>query len=95
MLENIHFSYQGAPLLKGLNLHLLPGKSLALVGRSGCGKSTVAALILRLYNADKGKIFLDNIDIDQLDPIWLRSHIGYVSQVRISLFSNIKPLWIV
>lgn len=81
VLENIHYSYQKAPLIKGLNLHLLPGKSIALVGRSGCGKSTVAALIMRLYEPEKGRILMDGIDIRELDPVWLRNHIGYVSQV--------------
>lgn len=93
-MEDIAFSYQGAPLIKGLNLHLRPGKSIALVGRSGCGKSTVAALILRLYDPDKGRVLLDGVDIKELDPTWLRSHIGYVSQVcvlchQILLYNNL------
>lgn len=81
VLQNIHYSYMDAPLIKGVNLHLLPGKSIALVGRSGCGKSTIASLIMRLYDPDKGKILLDGVDIRDLDPVWLRSHIGFVSQV--------------
>ncbi|XP_049875054.1 ATP-binding cassette sub-family B member 10, mitochondrial isoform X2 [Pectinophora gossypiella] len=90
VLEDVHYTYQGAPLIKGLNLHLLPGRSLALVGRSGCGKSTVAALILRLYNPVKGRILLDNVDIRDLDPVWLRSHIGYVSQEPVLFSGSIK-----
>lgn len=82
VLENVHFTYAGAPLIKGLNLHLKPGTSIALVGRSGCGKSTIASLILRLYDPDDGRILLDGVDLKQLDPVWLRSHIGYVSQVN-------------
>lgn len=71
-----------------MNLHLHPGKSIALVGRSGCGKSTVASLIMRLYDPDKGRILLDGVDIRDLDPKWLRSHIGFVSQVCLkSLFT--------
>lgn len=81
VLENVTFSYQGAPLIRGMNLHLTPGKSIALVGRSGCGKSTIASLILRLYDPDEGRILLDGVDIRHLDPVWLRSHIGFVSQV--------------
>ncbi|OWR45043.1 ATP-binding cassette sub-family B member 10, mitochondrial [Danaus plexippus] len=90
VLENIHFTYLGAPLLSGLNLHLLPGKSVALVGRSGCGKSTIASLILRLYDPERGRVLLDGVDIKQLDPIWLRSHIGFVSQEPVLFTGSIK-----
>ncbi|XP_047997509.1 ATP-binding cassette sub-family B member 10, mitochondrial [Leguminivora glycinivorella] len=90
ILENVRFDYQGAPLLKGLNLHLHPGRSLALVGRSGCGKSTVASLILRLYDPVEGRILLDGVDIRELDPVWLRSHIGYVSQEPVLFSGSIK-----
>lgn len=65
------------------------------MGRSGCGKSTIASLILRLYDPDKGRILLDGVDIRELDPVWLRSHVGYVSQVShtnrieyISMYKN-------
>ncbi|XP_053608432.1 ATP-binding cassette sub-family B member 10, mitochondrial-like [Plodia interpunctella] len=90
VFENICYSYQGAPLIKDFNLHLRPGKSVALVGRSGCGKSTIAALILRLYDPDKGKILLDGVDIKELDPTWLRSHIGFVSQEPVLFSGSIK-----
>lgn len=90
VLENIHFSYERAPLVKGLNLHLLPGRSVALVGRSGCGKSTIAALIMRLYEPNSGSILLDGVDIRELDPVWLRSHIGYVSQEPVLFSGSIK-----
>ncbi|GBP48717.1 ATP-binding cassette sub-family B member 10, mitochondrial [Eumeta japonica] len=90
LLENICFSYQGAPLLKGVSLHLLPGKSIALVGRSGCGKSTIASLILRLYDPQKGRILLDGVDIRDVDPVWLRSHIGFVSQEPVLFTGSIK-----
>ncbi|KOB76872.1 ATP-binding cassette sub-family B member 10, mitochondrial, partial [Operophtera brumata] len=78
ILENIHYSYNDQPLIKGLSLHLHPGKSIALVGRSGCGKSTIASLILRLYDPERGRILLDGVDIRELDPVWLRSHVGYM-----------------
>ncbi|KAJ2951631.1 hypothetical protein O0L34_g13789 [Tuta absoluta] len=90
IIDNLHYSYLGTPLIKGLNLHLKPGKSVALVGRSGCGKSTVAALILRLYNPDQGRILLDDVDIRDLDPTWLRSHIGFVSQEPVLFSGTIK-----
>ncbi|CAG9788382.1 unnamed protein product [Diatraea saccharalis] len=90
ILDNVWYCYGGAPLIKGLNLHLLPGKSVALVGRSGCGKSTIASLILRLYDPEKGRITLDGVDIRELDPVWLRSHIGYVSQEPVLFNGSIK-----
>nr|ASS36019.1 ABCB10 [Samia ricini] len=90
VLENVHFSYQGAPLIKGFDLHLEPGKSIALVGRSGCGKSTVASLILRLYDPERGRVLLDGVDIKELDPVWLRSHIGFVSQEPVLFSGSIK-----
>ncbi|XP_013194950.2 ATP-binding cassette sub-family B member 10, mitochondrial [Amyelois transitella] len=90
VFDNISYSYQGAPLIKDFNLHLRPGRSLALVGRSGCGKSTIAALILRLYDPVKGRILLDGADIRELDPTWLRSHIGYVSQEPVLFSGTIK-----
>ncbi|XP_068628201.1 ATP-binding cassette sub-family B member 10, mitochondrial [Battus philenor] len=90
ILENVTFSYQGSPLINGLNLHLTPGKSIALVGRSGCGKSTIASLILRLYDPDGGRILLDGVDIRRLDPAWLRSHIGFVSQEPVLFSGSIK-----
>ncbi|CAH0400233.1 unnamed protein product [Chilo suppressalis] len=90
ILDNVWYCYGGSPLIKGLSLHLLPGKSVALVGRSGCGKSTIASLILRLYDPDKGRIMLDGVDIRELDPMWLRSHIGFVSQEPVLFNGSIK-----
>lgn len=90
VLQNLFFSYGGPPLIKNVNLHLHPGKSIALVGRSGCGKSTIASLILRLYDPQKGKILLDGVDIKDLDPVWLRSHIGFVSQEPVLFSGSIK-----
>ncbi|XP_041981703.1 ATP-binding cassette sub-family B member 10, mitochondrial [Aricia agestis] len=90
ILDNVTFSYSDAPLIKGMTLRLSPGKSIALVGRSGCGKSTVAALLLRLYDPTSGRVMLDGMDIKSLDPVWLRSHIGYVSQEPVLFSGSIK-----
>ncbi|CAH2041340.1 unnamed protein product, partial [Iphiclides podalirius] len=90
VLEGVTFSYQGAPLIKGMDLRLTPGKSIALVGRSGCGKSTIASLIMRLYDPERGRILLDGVDIRELDPAWLRSHIGFVSQEPVLFSGSIK-----
>lgn len=90
VLDNVFFTYAEAPLLQGVNLHLQPGRSIALVGRSGCGKSTIASLIMRLYDPDKGRVLLDGVDIKDLDPVWLRSHIGFVSQEPVLFSGTIK-----
>lgn len=55
-------------------------RSVALMGESGCGKSTILQLILRLYDPDEGQILLDGNDLRDLDLAWLRNHIGYVGQ---------------
>ncbi|MDI1480113.1 ABC transporter transmembrane domain-containing protein [Polyangium sp. y55x31] len=69
-----------APLLRGLCLTLHAGEVVALVGPSGAGKSTIAALLLRLYDPDRGTIVLDGVDLCDLSPRWLRRQIGLVSQ---------------
>lgn len=81
--EDVSFAYPTRPdakILRGLSLSLAPGTTLAVVGHSGSGKSTLAALFTKLYPADGGRISLDGVDIEELDPLWLRSHIGVVPQ---------------
>ncbi|NXO14555.1 MDR1 protein, partial [Oriolus oriolus] len=81
--RNIHFSYPSRPdvkILKGLNLTVQTGKTLALVGASGCGKSTTVQLLQRFYDPDQGEITLDGQDIRTLNTKWLRENIGIVSQ---------------
>lgn len=68
------------PVLDGLSVRLQPGESVALVGPSGGGKSTVAALLSRLYRADAGQVSLDGVPIGELDPDWLRGQVGVVAQ---------------
>ncbi|XP_068065362.1 ATP-binding cassette sub-family B member 5 isoform X1 [Anomalospiza imberbis] len=81
--RNIHFSYPSRPdvkILKGLNLKVHTGKTIALVGASGCGKSTTVQLLQRFYDPDQGEITLDGQDIRTLNTKWLRENIGIVSQ---------------
>ncbi|XP_009077778.1 PREDICTED: multidrug resistance protein 1-like, partial [Acanthisitta chloris] len=81
--RNIHFSYPSRPdikILKGLNLKVQTGKTIALVGASGCGKSTTIQLLQRFYDPDQGEITLDGRDIRTLNLKWLRENIGIVSQ---------------
>ncbi|XP_037238402.1 ATP-binding cassette sub-family B member 5 isoform X3 [Falco rusticolus] len=81
--RNIHFSYPSRPdvkILKGLNLKVQTGKTIALVGASGCGKSTTVQLLQRFYDPVQGEITLDGRDIQTLNVKWLRENIGIVSQ---------------
>ena len=63
---------------------------MAVVGESGCGKSTLGSLLLRLYQPDSGSVLLDGVNIEKLDPVFLRRYIGTVSQEPILFSSSIK-----
>lgn len=86
--EDVTFAYGSRrPVYEHLNLEIAPGSWTAFVGPSGCGKSTFVKLILKFYEAQEGKIFLDGNDIRDIDSTYLRSKIGYVPQ-DIFLFSG-------
>jgi ATP-binding cassette, subfamily B, bacterial MsbA len=79
--DDVHFAYrQDEAVLNGLSLVAEPGKLTALVGPSGGGKSTVFNLILRFYEAERGKIVVDRQDVTQVSRRSLRQHIAYVGQ---------------
>ncbi len=81
--SHVWFSYptrKELHVLKGLDLRIEPGEVVALVGPSGAGKSTIAALLLRLYDPERGHIRLDGHDLKELDPNYLRRQIGIVAQ---------------
>lgn len=79
--ENVGFSYDSdAPAVSGLDFVASPGTTVALVGPTGAGKSTVLNLLTRFYEADTGRILLDGHDIRELSKEWLRDHTGYVTQ---------------
>uniref|UniRef100_A0A8D1DDZ5 Multidrug resistance protein 1 n=1 Tax=Sus scrofa TaxID=9823 RepID=A0A8D1DDZ5_PIG len=68
------------PVLQGLSLEVKKGQTLALVGSSGCGKSTVVQLLERFYDPLAGKVLIDGREIKELNVQWLRAHMGIVSQ---------------
>ncbi|NBI05904.1 ABC transporter ATP-binding protein [Senegalia massiliensis] len=79
--EDVTFSYdEEETVLSGMNLDITNGKTLALVGPSGGGKSTLCNLIPRFYEVDKGSITIDGIDIKDIKVKSLREHIGFVQQ---------------
>ncbi|KVH95222.1 AAA+ ATPase domain-containing protein [Cynara cardunculus var. scolymus] len=95
-LKGVHFSYPSRPdilIFKDFDLKVRAGKSMALVGQSGSGKSSVLSLVLRFYDPTSGKVMVDGKDIKKLKLKSLRSHIGLVQQepalFATSIFENI------
>lgn len=87
--KNVTYTYptRKTPALDAINFTINPGETIALVGRSGAGKSTIASLIPRFYDISQGEILLDSINIKNYTLKSLRSQIGYVSQ-RVHLFNG-------
>ncbi|KAL6659318.1 hypothetical protein ACP70R_003358 [Stipagrostis hirtigluma subsp. patula] len=88
--RRVHFSYpsrQDKPILQGFSLSITAGKVVALIGSSGCGKSTVISLIQRFYDPTSGDIYIDGHNIKKIDLKSLRRNIASVSQEP-SLFSG-------
>ncbi len=80
--EDVEFVYPGAatPALSGIDLHVRPGESLALVGQNGSGKTTLIKLLTRLYRPTRGRILLDGLDLRDWDEGTLRRRIGVIFQ---------------
>jgi ATP-binding cassette, subfamily B, multidrug efflux pump len=87
--RNLTFTYPGAPqpALKNVSVRIEPGQTLAIIGRTGSGKSTLVNLLLRLYNPERGQLLLDGVDINQVPLQTLRENIGHVPQENF-LFSK-------
>jgi subfamily B ATP-binding cassette protein HlyB/CyaB len=83
-VEFRHVTFRYRPnspnVLKGISLQVRAGEVIGVVGPSGSGKSTLAKLIQRLYLPNEGQVLLDGADLSQVDPAWLRRHIGVVLQ---------------
>jgi ATP-binding cassette subfamily B protein len=87
-MRHVNFSYTpDEPVLRDFSLHIKPGETLALVGHTGAGKTSIGRLITRFYEFQEGAIEIDGIDIRQFDLIALRQQMGIVSQVPF-LFSG-------
>lgn len=88
-LRDVTFSYPGGsePALEKVNLKINPGEHVALLGRVGSGKSTIARMMLGLYPPQEGMVLVDGIDIAQFDPYSMRAQIGSVLQEP-ALFSG-------
>ena len=91
--RNLTFSYDKnkSPVLKDINLTVEPGKTLGIIGKVGSGKSTIANLILRLYDpGEEGQLLIDGVDITKVPLKLLRESIGYVPQDNFLFSSSIK-----
>ncbi|XP_076926652.1 putative ABC transporter B family member 8 [Bidens hawaiensis] len=92
-IKKVDFSYPGRPetsILREFCLEVKPGTSIGLVGKSGCGKSTVIALIQRFYDADRGTVKVDRVDIRMLNIEWYRKHMALVSQEPVLYSGTIR-----
>ena len=91
-LRNVGFRYPGAPerALDGVSFTIEPGEHVALLGRVGSGKSTIARLVLGLYPPEEGLILVDGSDIRQLDPNELRMHVGAAMQESVLLTGTVR-----
>jgi ATP-binding cassette subfamily B protein len=90
-LDNVTFHYPSRPeqpALHEFSLDMAPGETVALVGPSGAGKTTVFQLLLRFYDPASGQLTLNGIDLRELDPSDLRSHIGLVPQEPVVFSAN-------
>ncbi|KAF8892354.1 multidrug resistance protein 1 [Gymnopilus junonius] len=93
VLENVKFSYPSRPtveVVKDLSISFRAGKTAALVGASGSGKSTVISLVERFYDPTAGSVKLDGYDLKDLNVKWLRSQIGLVSQEPTLFATTVK-----
>lgn len=86
--DNVHFSYKpGIPVLKGISFTLPAGKTMAVVGHTGAGKSSLISILNRQYEIESGRILIDGVNLRDYDIYSLRSHIGIVLQ-DVFLFSG-------
>jgi len=87
--ENVSFSYSqnGRPVIQNISFEIKPGQTVAIVGTTGSGKTTLTKLISRLYDVDKGKILVDGVDVRDYALNSLRSQISYIEQ-DVFLFSD-------
>ncbi len=85
--ENVTFSYGSTPVLKNVSFHAKPGQTIAIVGQTGSGKSTMTKLVNRIYDVDSGRVLVDGVDVREWNLDALRSQVSTIEQ-DIFLFSR-------
>ncbi|MCX6835672.1 MAG: ABC transporter ATP-binding protein [candidate division Zixibacteria bacterium] len=78
--RHLTFAYDGKPVLRDIELMVEPGQTLGIVGLTGSGKTTLVSLLARLYQVERGQLFIDDVDINDWDTAALRQQIGFASQ---------------
>jgi ATP-binding cassette, subfamily B, multidrug efflux pump len=79
--SNVNFEYEpGRPVIRELSFRVQPGETIAIVGATGSGKTTLINLLERFYDPDGGRVRIDGIDLRHFDPHWLREQVGLVMQ---------------
>ena len=78
--DGVEMRYPAGTALKNIDLEIAAGETVAIVGHTGSGKSTLVSLIPRLIDPTQGAVYLDDVNLKDLDPEWLRHHIGFVPQ---------------
>jgi ATP-binding cassette subfamily B protein len=87
VFENVSFHYDGAPVLKDVSFRVLPGETVAIVGLTGSGKTTLTRLINRIYDTSSGRVLVDGVDVKEWSLESLRSQISTIEQ-DVFLFSR-------
>jgi ATP-binding cassette subfamily B protein len=87
LFENVSFGYEDGTVLKNISFHIKPGQTVAIVGQTGSGKSTLTELINRTYDATEGRILIDGVDVREWNLTSLRSQISKIEQ-DVFLFSR-------
>ncbi len=93
--DNVTFEYEeGVPILENFNLHVTPGKTIALVGHTGAGKTTVINMLTRFYDVKKGSVKIDGVDVRDVSLRSLRNEVGVLMQdpfiFKGSIIDNIR-----
>jgi ATP-binding cassette, subfamily C, bacterial LapB len=90
--RNVSFTYPGhkQEVLRGVSFRIKPGERVVVLGRVGSGKTTLHKLMLGLYQPTEGAIFLDGVDLRQLDPADLRRNVGYVEQDTLLFYGSLR-----
>ena len=92
-LRDVYFSYPARPdeqIFNGFSISITSGTTVALVGQSGSGKSTVISLIERFYDPQAGEVLIDGVNLKEFQLKWIRGKIGLVSQEPVLFSSSIK-----